>query len=133
MTLPRTYWCHLDRTGSGLAEVFGGQCCAPQGVTTPYPGQAVTWMRETARDIAFTLDREVFATVWAWLGDHRGMEEAVVALRRGRPYVFRFGGERCRWTLLTRPVSVLPTVAGAGTAVGCGTDAGGSPARASIG
>ncbi|WP_199896873.1 hypothetical protein [Streptomyces niger] len=80
----------------------------PRSETTPDPGRAVTWLRETARDIAFTLDHETFGTVWAWLGDHRGAGDVLTALRCGQPYSFRFGRGEREWTLLARPVSVLP-------------------------
>ncbi|MEK8173500.1 hypothetical protein NKH77_44910 [Streptomyces sp. M19] len=62
--LPRTYWCHVDYTYPD------GQVARPCGAVTPYPGQAVSWLRRAARDVGFSLDRDVFYAVWAWLGDH---------------------------------------------------------------
>ncbi|MFI7243376.1 hypothetical protein [Streptomyces qinglanensis] len=82
-----------------------------RGTTTPDPGQAVTWLRETTRDIAWLLDRSVFAQVWAWLGDHPGASAAVSELRSGRPYDFQFGLGRHHWTIVARPVSQLPLLA----------------------
>jgi hypothetical protein len=105
MTFPHTYWCHMDYTNPDGAHV-----CV-RGTATPDPVQAVAWLRETTRDIAWTLDRSVFAQVWAWLGDHPGVAEAVSELRSGRPYDFQFGLGRHQWTLLARPVARLPLVA----------------------
>ncbi|MEU2720170.1 hypothetical protein [Streptomyces smyrnaeus] len=102
MTLPRTYWCHMDYTNPD------GACVRLRGTTTPNPGEAVTWLRETTRDIAWALDRSIFAQVWAWLGDHPGAAAAVSELRSGRPYDFQFGLGQHQWTLLARPVSQPP-------------------------
>jgi len=101
----RTYWCHMDYTNPDGAPVH------LRGTTTPDPGEAVTWLREATRDIAWMLDRSVFAQVWAWLGDHPGAAAAVSELRSGRPYDFQFGLGRHQWTLLARPVSRLSLIA----------------------
>ncbi|MGI5353035.1 hypothetical protein ACQEU8_33375 [Streptomyces sp. CA-250714] len=105
MTLPRTYWCHMDYTNPHGSRV------SLRGTMTPDPAQAVTWLRETARDIVWMLDRAVFAQVWAWLGDHPGAAAAVSELRSGRLYDFQFGLGRHQWTLLAHPVSRLPLLA----------------------
>ncbi|MEU5839385.1 hypothetical protein ABZ820_37790 [Streptomyces diacarni] len=78
-----------------------------RGTTTLDPEQAVGWIREAARDVAWMLDRRVFAQVWAWLGDHPGAAAAVAELGSGRPFDFQFGAGRYWWTLLARPVSLL--------------------------
>ncbi|WP_405803383.1 hypothetical protein [Streptomyces sp. NBC_01187] len=102
MTLPRTYWCHVDYTNPE------GLRFAPRSETMSDPDRAVCWLREAARDIAFTLDHDIFGMVWAWLGDHRGADDALAALRCDQPYTFRFGRDEHEWTLLARPVSLLP-------------------------
>ncbi|MBR7672964.1 hypothetical protein [Streptomyces daliensis] len=102
MSLPRTYWCHVDYTDpDGLLR-------GPLSECTSYPGIAVTWLRETVRTIAFPLDHETFGVVWAWLGDHTGADAAVDDLRCGRPYDVRVGAGLHQWTLHARPVSLLP-------------------------
>ncbi|MFE0055422.1 hypothetical protein [Streptomyces sp. NPDC059003] len=102
MTLPRTYWCHIDLPGHVPAAPH------PQGVSTTAPGQAVEWIRESVRDLIPGLDRETFAGVWSWLGNHPAREVAIRDLRRGRPYVFTLTTDTGTWTWTAHPVSVLP-------------------------
>ncbi|MFD7016679.1 hypothetical protein [Streptomyces sp. NPDC059928] len=102
MTLPRTYWCHLDRS----TQVPAGD--QPQSLSTIAPGQAVAWIRESVRDLIPGLDRETFADAWSWLGNHPAVEMAVRDLRRGRPYGFALATDSEAWTWTVHPVSVLP-------------------------
>ena len=90
------FWCHAEL---GPAH---------DDFTTTLPGQAVDWVRESVRDISATLDRRAFHTVWAFLGDHRSVQEATTALGRGEPYAFSVAGPvgRLRWTV--HPASALP-------------------------
>ncbi|MFJ5734720.1 hypothetical protein [Streptomyces microflavus] len=104
MTLPRSFWCHVDYVGPAVDNL------TPQSVLTPFPGRAITWLREAARDIAPGLDRESFASVWAWLGDHQGAGRAVHELRCGLPYDFRIQAENCCWVWSVHIVTVLPVV-----------------------
>lgn len=103
-TLPRTYWCHraFDRPGRERRD--------PQSMTTPYPGHAITWMRESVRDALVDLDRPTFEIAWAWLGDHQASGTAVRELRQGRPCAFVLSTSDGCWTWRAYPVSVLPVV-----------------------
>ncbi|MFD5553765.1 hypothetical protein ACFWIA_07985 [Streptomyces sp. NPDC127068] len=101
--LPRAYWCRADQVVPGSVHI------PLSSLTTTVPGEAVEWVRESVHTVAPLLDREVFHTMWGWLGDHRAMDASVVALRRGEPYAFTTatpGGGLLRWT--ASPVSVLP-------------------------
>lgn len=100
--LPRTYWCHADHRVAGAGQL------PPDDLTTEFPGAAVDWVRESVRAVSSSLDRETFHAVWAWLGDHRAVQAAVVELRRGKPYTFTVAGSAGRWTWTAHPVSVLP-------------------------
>ena len=102
--LPRTYWCHLDFDGPARVSL------EPQSMTTPYPGRAITWMRESVRDALTSLDRPTFDIAWAWLGDHRASEVAVRELRQGRSYTFTLPASTGGWTWRAYPVSVLPVI-----------------------
>lgn len=102
--LPRAYWCHRDFDGPGRDRL------EPQTATTPFPGSAVTWMRESVRDALTDLDRPTFGVAWAWLGDHQASGAAIRELRQGRPYVFTLPTTEGRWTWRTYPVSVLPVI-----------------------
>lgn len=104
MTLPRSFWCHVDYVDPAVDGL------TPQSALTPYPGHAVTWLRESVRDIAPQLDRESFASAWAWLGDHQGVGVATYELRCGRPYGFRLQAEIHRWMWTAHLVTVLPVV-----------------------
>lgn len=104
MTLPRSFWCHVDYVGPVVGDL------TPRGALTPFPGRAITWLREAARDITPGLDRESFVVVWAWLGDHQGAGEAVRELRCARPYDFRLQAERGRWAWTAHLVTVVPVV-----------------------
>lgn len=110
--LPRTYWCHADYHGQGPA------CAMPLSITTTAPAQAVEWMRDTARNTVFVLDREAFASVWHWLGDHRAVDAAVIELRRGYAYTYTVPTPTGYWTWTAYPVSVLPMAQRCGAA-GC--------------
>jgi hypothetical protein len=101
--LPRAYWCHADQAVPGSVHL------PPHSLTTTAPGEAVQWVRESVRTVAPLLDRDVFHTVWGWLGDHRAMDASVIALRQGRPYTFTTttpDDGLLTWT--AAPVSVLP-------------------------
>ncbi|MFJ4689310.1 hypothetical protein [Streptomyces sp. NPDC088789] len=101
--LPRAYWCHADQVVPGSIRI------PLSSLTTTAPGEAVEWVRESVRTVAPLLDREDFHSMWGWLGDHRAMDVAVVALRQGRPYAFTTatpGDGLLTWT--ASPVSVLP-------------------------
>ncbi|WP_442737938.1 hypothetical protein ACQUSN_07465 [Streptomyces pseudogriseolus] len=111
MLPPWTFWCHA--TDGGTSET----------PTAKNPEAAVHWVRESVRGISFTLERDAFHAVWAWLGDHRAVRTAVTALRNGEPYRFSldFPSGRLTWTvhrvcelpLVTpcgcRPIRPLPT------------------------
>lgn len=100
--LPRTYWCHTDHHGTGAEPL------PPDDLVTDSPGLAVEWVRESVRGISASLDRKTFHVIWAWLGDHRAVQAAVIELRRGKPYVFALTGETAAWKWTAYPVSVLP-------------------------
>lgn len=102
--LPRTYWCHADRCGIRAALV------PLNDVTTDSPGLAVEWVRESVREVSASLDRHTFHAVWGWLGDHRAVQAAVVALRRGEPYTFTVASRSEWWIWTAYPVSALPLV-----------------------
>lgn len=104
MTLPRTYWCHADLTGDP------GPAGPPDDMTTMAPGQAIDWMRESVRSLTPRLDRPTFHRVWAWLGDHRGVDAAVRELRRGRQYAFELVTPIGTWKWTVYPVSALPVI-----------------------
>ncbi|MCX4659125.1 hypothetical protein [Streptomyces uncialis] len=101
--LPRAYWCHADQAVPGSVHL------PLPSLTTTAPGEAVRWVRESVRTVAPLLDRDVFHTMWGRLGDHRAVDGAVIALRRGEPCAFTTatpGGGLLSWTAY--PVSVLP-------------------------
>lgn len=101
MSLPRVYWCHADVTDSPWPPG------PPADLVTQAPGQALTWMRESVRELTHRLDRPTFHLVWAWLGDHRGVEAAIRELRRGRPYGYAVVTPVGKWSWTARPVSTL--------------------------
>ncbi|BDM67507.1 hypothetical protein HEK616_09940 [Streptomyces nigrescens] len=103
-TLPRSYWCHRDFDGPGRGRL------ELQSMTTPYPGRAVTWMRESVRDALTGLDRPTFGIAWAWLGNHQASGAAIRELRQGRPYTFTLPAPDGHWTWSAHPVSVLPVI-----------------------
>lgn len=104
MRLPRVYWCHLDHRGAARLEA------GLQGFTASTPGPAVDWMRESARDLSPALDRDAFARMWAWLGDHRAVDAGVKGLRQGASYEFTVTTDTGVWTWTVHRVSVLPLV-----------------------
>ncbi|NUK14045.1 hypothetical protein [Streptomyces lunaelactis] len=103
--LPRTYWCHRDYDGPGREQP------EPRSATTPHPGRAIDWMRESVREILPELDdRPTFALAWAWLGNHQAVKTAVQELRQGRPYTFTVPTPDGRWSWTAYPICVLPVV-----------------------
>ncbi|MET8683600.1 hypothetical protein ABZV77_05235 [Streptomyces sp. NPDC004732] len=102
MTLPRTYWCHFDHAHKGAPQPD------VQGLSTEAPGEAVSWIRESVRDLVPTLAPETFDVAWSWLGNHPAVHAAVRELRRGKPYQFALKAGADFWTWTVYPVSRLP-------------------------
>lgn len=102
--LSRTYWCHRDYVGPSR------EFLEPLSASTPYPGRAIVWMRESVREALSELDRPTFAVAWAWLGDHQAAGAAVQELRQGRPYTFTIPTAAGGWSWSAYLVSVLPVI-----------------------
>ncbi|MFE2289853.1 hypothetical protein [Streptomyces sp. NPDC059452] len=95
MSLPRTYWCHaaLEASTPGASRT--------EGCTKASAEAAVDWVRESVRQVSPRLDRSTFHRVWGWLGDHRAVRAAVIALRQSEPYNFSIDipAGRLVWTV----------------------------------
>ncbi|MEW2066174.1 hypothetical protein [Streptomyces sp. NPDC007346] len=68
----------------------------------------MAWIGESVRWLTPRLGHDAFHRAWAWLGDHRGAEAAVRAMRRGQPYAYELEAPDARWRWTIYPVSVLP-------------------------
>ncbi|MBT2366156.1 hypothetical protein J7E88_12770 [Streptomyces sp. ISL-10] len=100
----RTYGCHRDYDGPGR------ELLEPLSATTPFPGRAIVWMRESVREVLTELDRPTFGIAWAWLGNHQAAGAAVQELRQGRPYTFSLKTAVGRWSWSAYPVAVLTVI-----------------------
>lgn len=103
LTLPRTYWCHLDLKG---VTVDG----AAPDLMALTAAEALDWIRQGVRAMVAELEREEFGRAWAWLGDHRGAETVRRELRAGRPYAHTERSALRTWTWSAHPVRPLQTL-----------------------
>ncbi|MGA4841221.1 hypothetical protein [Streptomyces sp. G45] len=105
--LPLAYWCHRD-VSPPPQEQPGPLSAATDtpllsGITTPYPGVALIWMRAGVSDVAAELDAASSDAAMAWLDDPSNARAALRDLSRGRPLRFELPTPNGAWAWAVSP------------------------------